>query len=101
MTASPTRAATAPVTDPADAAAIDRAFDVAQAALVDPTILEEIPRGATLVVLRAEDDPATVEEQLTIATRAARRGRNVYIRHLAPGEWTAPSNDDRRGNSEE
>jgi hypothetical protein len=100
MTATRTASPAVPATDPADAAAIGRAFDVMQAAIADPTILEEIPRGATLVVLRAEDDLTTIDEQLRIAVRAARRGNNVYIRHLAPGEWAASADGEHRGEND-
>lgn len=99
MTTTPETAVAAPpakhATEDRNAASIARAFDIAEAALADPSILEEIPHGATLVVLRAEDDEPMAEEQIAIGLRAVRQGRNVYFRHLASGEWTAPPNDER------
>ncbi|HET8523368.1 MAG TPA: DUF5647 family protein [Thermomicrobiales bacterium] len=60
---------------------IELAFTFMHDVLDDPALLDEIPDGVTLVLIPA-DDPATAEANLAIATAEARRGRNVYIRHM-------------------
>ena len=83
--------------DPVSDRIVGQTFDWARAVVTDPSILDEIPDGCTLVLLPEGADDAFVEANLVIATRAARRGRNVYIRHLAPGEWSVgPENDGDR-----
>ena len=83
--------------DPISDDIIGQTFDWARAVVADPTILDEIPNGCTLVLLPEGADQEFVETNLAIALRAARRGRNVYIRHLAPGEWSVgPEANDRR-----
>jgi hypothetical protein len=60
---------------------ISLSFDFAKAIVDDPTILEEIPDGATLVLL-PDDDPELSRENLRLGVEAAERGENVYIRHV-------------------
>ena len=86
--------AAAPVAVPEDSTIRDRnislTFDLSRAILADPTILDEIPNGATLVLLPHDADAAFVEENIALGIAALREGRNVYFRHLAPGEWSVP-----------
>jgi hypothetical protein len=65
-------------------------FDLARAIVENPVILAEIPSGATLVLLPRDADAAFIEENIALGLAALREGRNVYFRHLAPGEWSAP-----------
>ena len=80
--------------DPISDQIVTQTFDWARAVVADPAILDEIPDGCTLVLLPEGADDAFVEANLAIATRAARRGRNVYIRHLTPGEWSVGPEDE-------
>lgn len=52
-----------------------------QSIVDDPTILDDIPNGST-VVLIPDDDPELAEVNLQRALKAARRGSDVYIRHM-------------------
>jgi hypothetical protein len=84
--------------DPISEQIVGQTFDLARAVVADPSILDEIPNGCTLVLLPQDADEAFVEANLAIALRAARRGRNVYIRHVAPGEWSVgPDPEEGRG----
>lgn len=58
---------------------INLGFDFVSAAIDDPSLLDGIPQGATLVLL-PEDDPDLTETNLGIAVRAAREGKTVVIR---------------------
>ena len=88
-----TEAAPAPL-NPISDQIVGQTFDLARAVVADPSILDEIPEGCTLVLLPQDADEAFVEANLAIALRAARRGRNVYIRHVAPGEWSVGPDTD-------
>jgi hypothetical protein len=63
--------------------------DLGLAIIDDPSILEQIPNGAMLVLLPADADEAFVQRSIETGLEMLRRGHNVYFRHLAPGEWSA------------
>lgn len=58
-----------------------------QAIVDDPSILEDVPEGAT-VVLIPNDDPELAEVNYQRAIEAARRGADVYIRHMTRNSAT-------------
>ena len=60
---------------------ITLSFEFAKSIIDDPAILEEIPDGATLVLL-PENEPDLAKENLRLGVEAAERGENVYIRHV-------------------
>ena len=51
------------------------------AGFVDPTRFDDIPRGVLLFLL-PDDDPAFVEREIAAGTASARRGKDVYFRHI-------------------
>jgi hypothetical protein len=55
--------------------------DLIEAAMVDANVLDDIPHGAMLVLLPA-DDPGFSEEALDLGLKAVREGWNVYFKHL-------------------
>jgi hypothetical protein len=57
------------------------AFDLIREALDDPSVLDDIPDGATVIFL-PDDDQEQLEANLEIAIQAARAGENVYLRHV-------------------
>jgi hypothetical protein len=79
------RTATPPAVDPETAHVADRSLELFrgfnEAMLDDPNRLSEIPNGVHLVLL-PEDDPEMFEVNVTIGLSAARRGENVYLRHV-------------------
>jgi hypothetical protein len=60
---------------------LDLARDHLQAILDNPDLLDEIPDGATVVLLPA-GDPELFETNLRIAVSRARQRDNVYLRHV-------------------
>lgn len=60
---------------------ITLAFDFMAAIVDDPSLLDTIPEGATLVFL-PDDDPAMVESNIQLGTDLVRRGENVYFLHV-------------------
>lgn len=64
---------------------IDLSFDFLHSVIDDPTILDDIPAGATLVLI-PDNDPELAEVKYQLAVDVARRGENVYIRHIQSGE---------------
>jgi hypothetical protein len=72
--------------DAATKARADRNLDLLngyiQAQLDDPHLQEQVPDGAMLVLLPA-DDPETYEANLSLALSRVRKGDNVYIRHVS------------------
>ena len=72
-------------------------FDLARAVLADPAILDDIPNGVTLVLLPHDAETEFVEENIALGLAALREGRDVYFRHLAPSEWSAPPDPSATG----
>lgn len=60
-------------------------FDFLKAIIDDPSIADDIPNGATLVLL-PDDDPELAESSLQGGIEAARKGADVYIRHFPRAE---------------
>jgi len=56
--------------------------------LRDEALAEEVPNGAVLVLL-PDTDPELAEANLRAGIEAARRGKNIYVRHVY--ETGAPS----------
>jgi hypothetical protein len=84
-----------PVTIPADyaerTAAVLAAFY--REAETDPTILERIPFGVTLVLV-PDDDPELATIEIEIGQMALRQGRDVYFRHVRIADLPTPPDDD-------
>ncbi len=57
------------------------AFDLLQAQLANPELLNEIPNGAT-VVLIPEDDPELAEYNFGVARTLVARGKNVFLKRV-------------------
>ncbi len=57
------------------------AFDLVQAQLANPELLNEIPNGAT-VVLIPEDDPELAEYNFGVARTLVARGKNVFLKRV-------------------
>ncbi len=89
MTKPPTTA-TAPVLEEFDRKTISLTAGLIEAALDDASILENIPRGA-VVVLLPDDDPAFTEESIALGIEAVRRGQDVVFRHTARAKQPASS----------
>ena len=72
-----------------------------QAGVADPTLLVGIPKDVMLFLL-PDDDPAFVEREVALAATAARRGKDVYLRHVRLADLpelsppTGPQPGDRR-----
>lgn len=72
-----------------------------RAGFADPSLFRGIPQEVMLVLL-PDDDPEFVERETARAARAARRGQDVYLRHLRVAdlpplrEPTGPRPGDRR-----
>lgn len=67
-------------------------FDFLGAIIDDPSIAEDIPNGATLVLL-PDDDPELAEANLQMGIEAARKGADVYIRHFKRSEDASVASD--------
>lgn len=65
-----------------------------QALIADEALQEEIPNGVSLVLL-PDDDPELTERNLAFAVLNARRGRNVYLRHVHRAEEQEAETDVR------
>ena len=55
--------------------------------IANPAVLEEIPNGAALVLLPHDADQEFVEANIALGLDALKKGRSVYFKRLAPGEW--------------
>ena len=55
-------------------------FEFARNLVDDPSSLEDIPDGATVVII-PDDDPEVAERNIELALKAVREGADVYIRH--------------------
>lgn len=60
---------------------IETAFAFIRLTMEDTSLLEEIPNGATVVPLPA-DDPEQIEISIRMGIRAARNGDNVYLMQI-------------------
>lgn len=60
---------------------MDLAFQFIGQILNDPALLDEIPDGATVVLL-PDDDPGQTNANIDLAVDSARDGSNVYMRHI-------------------
>lgn len=69
---------------------LDLAGDFLRGVLADPEHAPAVPAGAALVLLPA-DDPDGFEANLAMAAALARRGRNVYLHHVARPAEPAPT----------
>lgn len=63
------------------ARAIGHIAELTRAVLADPTLLDQIPNGVTLVLL-PDDDPELAAEQVEAGLFAVREGRDVLFRHV-------------------
>ena len=57
------------------------AFDWLQSVIDDPSVLDQIPNHASIVLL-PQDDPEQFEANLAMAMDAARKGKNVYLKQV-------------------
>lgn len=55
--------------------------------VADPSILEEIPNGSALILIPDGADEEFLEANIALGLDALRKGRSVYFKRLAPGEW--------------
>ena len=68
---------------------LDLAFAFGQAIIADPTLLDDIPNGVTLVLL-PEDAAALTRANVEIGLHRLRAGRDVYVRHVRLADLPAP-----------
>lgn len=69
----------------------DAAFEFVRSIVDDPTTLDEVPHGAT-VVLIPDNDPESLSGNLELARAAIDRGEDVYLRHTRhPSREREPS----------
>jgi len=61
--------------------ALDLSFEFAEEILADPSILDEIPNGITLVLI-PDDDPELATAKIAGGLTAVRRGEDVLFRHV-------------------
>ena len=55
--------------------------------IADPSILEEIPNESALFLIPVDADEEFLEANIALGLDALRKGRSVYFKRLAPGEW--------------
>ena len=67
-------------------------FDFLKAIIDDPSIADDIPNGATVVLL-PDDDTELAESSLQGGIEAARKGADVYIRHFKRSEDASVASD--------
>lgn len=60
---------------------LELAGDLLLSRLDDPALLEQVPAGATLVLI-PDGDPTLAEHNLALARRVFATGRNVYLYHM-------------------
>ncbi|HEX5502049.1 MAG TPA: DUF5647 family protein [Thermomicrobiales bacterium] len=58
-----------------------RAGEFLQAVLDDPALVEQIPDGATLVLI-PDDDPELARFNMDLGWKAVLAGEDVYFRHV-------------------
>lgn len=56
-----------------------------QAAFADPSLLDDIPNGVTLVLVPT-DDPEVARREVERGLAILGRGKDVYFRHVAPAD---------------
>jgi|SRR5579884_413370 len=56
------------------------------AVLRNPRMLNDIPHGVTIIFL-PEDDPELAAYNRTLIARVLDEGRDVWVRHVKPGEF--------------
>ncbi len=61
---------------------IDEAFEIGRAIIADPSLLDDIPNGATLVLL-PDDDPGRAAERKALGLAALERGESVYFKRVS------------------
>jgi hypothetical protein len=69
--------------------------NLGRAIIATPAILDEIPNGVALVLLPHGADDKFVEENVALGLDALRKGRSVYFKWLAPGEWGITEADEQ------
>lgn len=65
---------------------IDGVHDFLQAVIADPSMLEQVPKGAQIVLV-FDDDPALSEANLRAGAKVEREGGSIYVhrvKNLAP-----------------
>ncbi|MDP9365017.1 MAG: hypothetical protein M3Q10_12460 [Chloroflexota bacterium] len=67
--------------------AIGATFDFIRDAAADPSILDDVPNGATLILV-PDDDPALAAAEIEQGVAAVHQGRDAYFRHVAGGSTT-------------
>ena len=90
MTQTNTAPAAAPPSNPTETAevvtrSINLTFDFARAIVDDPDILDDVPDGAMVVLIPA-DDPELAAVEIEEGLSALRQGWDVYVRHVRPGD---------------
>jgi hypothetical protein len=58
-----------------------------RAILKDPSILDEMPNSAVVALLPSDADEAFIDAEVSLGIDALKKGRSVYFKRLAPGEW--------------
>lgn len=76
-----TRAAGTPAAEGVVERNIGLTFELIQAIADDPALLEEIPHGATVILIPA-DDPDLAARNIAGGHRRVLAGENVYFRHV-------------------
>lgn len=66
---------------PADERVIGQGFDLLRSLIADPTLLEQLPDGATIAII-PEDDPEVAQINLEAAGRAAQKGKDTYYHFI-------------------
>jgi hypothetical protein len=74
-----------------------------RAILADPSILEEIPNESALFLIPDDADEEFLEANISLGLDALRKGRSVFFKRLAPGEWgiTSSRNSSEPAESQE
>jgi hypothetical protein len=60
---------------------IHAAFELAKQIIDDPSILDNIPDGASIVFI-PRDNPAAAESNLQLGLKILQSGEDVYFRHV-------------------
>lgn len=65
---------------------IELAFWFAQQQLEHPELAEEVPNGATLILI-PQNDPDLAMHNAGLGMKAIANGENVYFRHVLRSRW--------------